>query len=265
MTIPEWFVKKPVKVQALKFEYSKTGLDALKSFCGSALVTAGKDRHPGAKGWAEIGTLEDGQGLGSQAKHIATEGDYIIKGVKGEFYACKPDIFAETYESSAPPPAKLQFVEGDLIKMALEGRFDFIIHGCNCFCTMGSGIAKTIKETWPGAYEADCRTMKGDFSKLGNWSIYNGDSCSVVNLYTQVGYNTGRESYDRFEYAHFQRGLTELLSKYGDAFIGLPEIGMGRAGGNREKILSCIDKATEASGFVGTITMVKFKEDNAST
>ena len=31
---------------------------------------------------------------------IAREGDYIIKGVKGEFYPCKPDIFAETYEKA---------------------------------------------------------------------------------------------------------------------------------------------------------------------
>ena len=29
---------------------------------------------------------------------IATEDDYIIKGVQGEFYPCKPDIFEETYE-----------------------------------------------------------------------------------------------------------------------------------------------------------------------
>ena len=28
----------------------------------------------------------------------ASEGDYIIKGVQGEFYACKPDVFNETYE-----------------------------------------------------------------------------------------------------------------------------------------------------------------------
>lgn len=28
----------------------------------------------------------------------ASEGDYIIKGIKGEFYPCKPDIFKETYE-----------------------------------------------------------------------------------------------------------------------------------------------------------------------
>lgn len=30
---------------------------------------------------------------------IASEGDYIIKGVRGEFYPCKPDIFAEMYEA----------------------------------------------------------------------------------------------------------------------------------------------------------------------
>lgn len=29
---------------------------------------------------------------------LATEGDWIIKGVKGEVYPCKPDIFAATYE-----------------------------------------------------------------------------------------------------------------------------------------------------------------------
>ena len=30
--------------------------------------------------------------------HWVTLSDYIIKGVQGEFYPCKPDIFAETYE-----------------------------------------------------------------------------------------------------------------------------------------------------------------------
>ena len=30
--------------------------------------------------------------------HFVSEGDWIIQGVKGEFYACKPDIFAMTYE-----------------------------------------------------------------------------------------------------------------------------------------------------------------------
>ncbi len=33
-----------------------------------------------------------------EGDHLARHGDFIIKGVRGEFYPCKPDIFAETYE-----------------------------------------------------------------------------------------------------------------------------------------------------------------------
>lgn len=44
-----------------------------------------------------IGTLEDGAD-NVTAKHVASVRDWIIKGVQGEFYPCKPDIFALTYE-----------------------------------------------------------------------------------------------------------------------------------------------------------------------
>jgi hypothetical protein len=43
-----------------------------------------------------IPTLEDGKD--KRAKHVADIGDYIIKGIKGEFYPCKPDIFKLTYD-----------------------------------------------------------------------------------------------------------------------------------------------------------------------
>lgn len=33
-----------------------------------------------------------------EGEHIASLGDFIIKGVQGEFYPCKPDIFEKTYE-----------------------------------------------------------------------------------------------------------------------------------------------------------------------
>jgi len=49
----------------------------------------------------------------------------------------------------------MKIVEGDLIKMALGGEFDLIVHGCNCFCTMGAGIAKTIREYFP-EYRSYC-------------------------------------------------------------------------------------------------------------
>lgn len=43
-----------------------------------------------------IPTLEDGSD--GRAKHVASIGDYIIRGIAGEFYPCKPDIFELTYE-----------------------------------------------------------------------------------------------------------------------------------------------------------------------
>jgi hypothetical protein len=44
-----------------------------------------------------IPTLEDGKD--KRAKHVASIGDWIIRGVQGEFYPCKPDIFEATYEA----------------------------------------------------------------------------------------------------------------------------------------------------------------------
>lgn len=53
------------------------------------------DRHAIAVGaWGWIDDLEGG--------HLVQPGDWIIRGVRGEFYACKPDIFAETYEPVEP-------------------------------------------------------------------------------------------------------------------------------------------------------------------
>jgi hypothetical protein len=90
------FRKKPVVIDAIQFIYTEEGIAKIKEFCGSALGNVRKERHMSALGEAEICTLEDGAYL--KVIHIATEGDWIIKGVQGEFYACKPDIFESTYE-----------------------------------------------------------------------------------------------------------------------------------------------------------------------
>jgi hypothetical protein len=88
------FRKKPVVIDAVRFIYPDS-ISQLEEFCGDALGNIRKE-HDDSPAEAEIRTLEDGVHL--TVKHIATEGDWIIKGVKGEFYACKPDIFEATYE-----------------------------------------------------------------------------------------------------------------------------------------------------------------------
>jgi hypothetical protein len=47
-------------------------------------------RHIQHPSWAWIRTLEGG--------HVVSKGEYIITGIKGERYPCKPDVFEETYE-----------------------------------------------------------------------------------------------------------------------------------------------------------------------
>jgi O-acetyl-ADP-ribose deacetylase (regulator of RNase III) len=62
----------------------------------------------------------------------------------------------------------MKVVTGDLLKLALEGHFDVIVHGCNCQCAMGAGIALSIKNQFPEAYEADLRTALVEFVPSAN-------------------------------------------------------------------------------------------------
>lgn len=74
--------KKPVVIEAS--QWFKNG--------DHAAVTPFFDHDPEQKGYGWVKTLEGG--------HIVTPGDWIITGVNGEHYPCKPDIFAKTYEAA---------------------------------------------------------------------------------------------------------------------------------------------------------------------
>jgi hypothetical protein len=78
--------KKPVIIEAVQLcEPEMPG--NIASWCGGRVEGVG---HLDKKVWIEIPTLE--------GVMRANYGDFIIKGVKGEFYPCQPDIFEATYE-----------------------------------------------------------------------------------------------------------------------------------------------------------------------
>jgi len=79
------FRKKPVVIEAVQFTRSRASRHAALEFTG--LAAFWRDNNGGEM---VIRTLE--------GDLIASQGDWIIKGVKGEFYPCKPDIFDATYE-----------------------------------------------------------------------------------------------------------------------------------------------------------------------
>lgn len=134
-------------------------------------------------------------------------------------------------------------IEGDLIELAKAGKFHMIVHGANCFCTMGSGIAKQIKENFPWAFYADAQTAKGDITKLGNYTkaviTRNNINFIVVNAYTQYGYGT---DFPKIDYEALALCLRKLNHNYKGLRIGLPRIGAGLAGGDWERIREIISK-----------------------
>ena len=85
--------KKPVEVEAIHFDGSHASVLAVMRFVdagrGTREIRIHADEDP-AKTHITIPTLEGDM--------RATAGDWIIRGVKGELYPCKPDVFAQTYE-----------------------------------------------------------------------------------------------------------------------------------------------------------------------
>ena len=120
-------------------------------------------------------------------------------------------------------------LEGDLIAFAKSGYFDVIIHGCNCFNTMGAGIAKSIKSEFPEAYQADLKTVKGSKEKLGTISYAKSGSITVVNAYTQHNWR-GRGV--KADYKAIRIAFKEVRYNFSGMKIGYPAIGAGLAGGD---------------------------------
>ena len=75
------YKKKPVVIEAI--QWTEDNVDEIQNFIGDNGYVNGM--------YVDIGTME---GL-----MVASPGDFIIKGLQGEFYPCKPDIFHMTYDS----------------------------------------------------------------------------------------------------------------------------------------------------------------------
>lgn len=82
------FRKKPVVIEAKQF--SGTNQSAILGWCRPGLSEAALNAAQVMGLPVIIPTME--------GEMEASAGDWIIKGIKGEFYPCKPDVFAATYE-----------------------------------------------------------------------------------------------------------------------------------------------------------------------
>lgn len=162
-------------------------------------------------------------------------------------------------------------IEGNLIKLAKDNKFDYILHGCNCFENMGAGIAKQIALAFPDAVKADkyekhggnCQFAKGSYFRLGNMTMahekiflenkYN--NLKIVNIYSQ--YYPG----PHLDYEALTLGLRKFRHHVGlkatdrKIRVGLPKIGAGLAGGDWNIIKPIIER--ELQGLDVTIVYLK--------
>ncbi|CCD84777.1 conserved protein of unknown function [Bradyrhizobium sp. ORS 285] len=140
----------------------------------------------------------------------------------------------------------MKIIKGDLIKLALDGHFDVIVHGCNCQCTMGAGIAKSVKDIFPEAYAADLATPKGSREKLGSISaatvLRGGQHLTIVNGYTQFHWRGPGVLVD---YAAVGAVMKEVKLQFPERRIGYPKIGAGLAKGDWSVIAEIIDAELE--------------------
>lgn len=142
-------------------------------------------------------------------------------------------------------------VQGDL----LTSDCNVIAHGCNCFHTMGSGIARQIASFAPKALIADKQTLYGDKTKLGCLTYaYSGPSGDpnnikcVVNLYTQYKFGTDKINVDYNAVATAMINLRQFIQTEEQARarhlkVGIPRIGCGLAGGDWKIVKPLIEAA----------------------
>jgi hypothetical protein len=98
MTSPAQYRKRPIVIEAVQWTGDNFGeVDAFAG--GNFLITDGEDRA-NSEDPESTATFYDRL---HSTRVLVYDGDWIINGIQGEFYPCRPDVFAATYE-----PAEVQ-------------------------------------------------------------------------------------------------------------------------------------------------------------
>jgi len=169
----------------------------------------------------------------------------------------------------------IQEIKGNLISLALDKKFDVIVHGCNCQGTMKSGIAKDFVKY----FKADQFFSQG-IENLGNieyntfvigekaiWNLNDGKNNKkeheliVVNAYTQIwstSTNPAGPLSQHIDYDAFSVCLKKINTIFKGKNIGIPKIGAGRANGNWDLIKLILSyEITDCN-----LTIVYYDEDS---
>jgi len=172
-------------------------------------------------------------------------------------------------------------VTGDLIELTLAGNFDVITHGCNCFCTMGAGIAVKMNRQFgcnsASTFKLESEKQRGNINKLGciedherEIVIWNNQypadlthevkKIIVINSYTQYYYGKNGYKFGRYkiplDYDALTMCLRKINFKYPGKKLGLPMIGCTHGGGDWSRVQNIIKTELRDT----EVTVVKFNQ-----
>ena len=140
----------------------------------------------------------------------------------------------------------IEIISGNLLDGFDRGEVNNIGHCCNMQNTFGSGIAKSIKERYPKAYEADTIWYKSGDKHIPlsmaalPYNIEREVSPRIFNLYGQEFYGTEKR---QLNYGRLAKSLIAMQGWLnGNSTVGFPyKMGSDRAGGDWEIVLEMIE------------------------
>ena len=135
----------------------------------------------------------------------------------------------------------MKIVKGDLIAAALRGEVDAIAHGVNCMCRQKNGIAKQMVTTFgtndPTVFTLESEDKRGQ-NKLGKVEGVRVKGVLVINAYTQFMYGTDTR---KLNYGALAECMGRIATMTQGMQLGLPWIGCGLAGGDKEIVSEIIE------------------------
>lgn len=142
----------------------------------------------------------------------------------------------------------MKIINGNILDLAREGKFDLIVHGCNSEQIFGAGLALEIKNEFPEAYEADLADDREPEEKLGTISGIKVKTVTsegkehkfyLLNGYTQLharGYGV------LADYDAIRSVFSTIATHFPNARIAYPKIAAGKARGDWDVIEDIIEE-----------------------
>jgi O-acetyl-ADP-ribose deacetylase (regulator of RNase III) len=151
----------------------------------------------------------------------------------------------------------MKVIKGDITDLNLLYDYGIgaIVHGCNIRGIMGSGLAKTIKEKFPVAYEADKTFPLIAEQRYGKFSCATFSYVTKYNTFIEhlkIG-NLYQQDLDdvtpRLKLHYLLEALESFIKEYPEKILGIPyKIGCGLAGGNWEEVRTAIENVVNRNG-----------------